>query len=129
MKKVTVITLLAILLVGITAYSIYAAPRYGSGRWFNHPMRAGYGPEYCPGPAYLSGRNTGFSARNTTAEKPISKSQALSNAQELISWRYGADTKIGKVKELESVFEIEIKNKTDNKIDHIIVDKYSGRIR
>jgi hypothetical protein len=39
------------------------------------------------------------------------------------------DVKIGEIKERELYFEAEIKDKNDNRIDKVIVDKRTGRIR
>jgi len=72
---------------------------------------------YCPGPGWGS-----YGAKN-----PV---QSIENVATLLRRYYeNQDVAIGKIAERESYFAADIKDRNDNLIDRVIVDKRSGRIR
>jgi hypothetical protein len=79
--------------------------------WWNGP----YG-DYCPMWGWYG------------AKKPV---RTIKEAERILKEYFSKyeDVKVGKVKEREWFFEADIKDKNNNLIDVVIVDKRTGRIR
>ena len=157
MKRFWVIGLVSLLALGVIGFAI-AQPYFSRSQW-NTPMMGGYGnwnmpmmghgygnwgmqmmgmmghgqhgnwntPMMGPGGCPMAGNWAYRGSYGTTI--PITEEQATTIVQNYILSTGNPNLKVGKVKETEADFEVEIVTKDDSLVDTILVDKRTGWTR
>jgi len=105
-----------------------AAPRggYGMGPGMMGPWMMGPG---MMGPGMMGPGYPGYGPRYWERQKPLEEKDVKLIMENYIKSTGNPNLKIGKIKEMENSFEVEILTKDNSLVDKILVDKFTGWIR
>jgi len=81
------------------------------GPWMMGPGYPGYGPRY------------------GEPQKPLEEKDVKAIVKDYIESTRNPNLKMGKIKEMENFFEVEILTKDNSLVDKILVDKFTGWMR
>ena len=112
MKKILFIIILNIFLLMLTAYNSFA--QHGNNGW--------RGSKYHYGTYYTSPQEGQYGERKAVRTERDARKVLLKH------FSSGRET-IGKIRERDLFFEVEIKGRDNKTVDIIIIDKRTGRIR
>jgi hypothetical protein len=105
-------------------YHHRGAPGYGYGPG----MMQGYGRGGMMGPMYAPGYGPEWAQQREKMEK-LNEEQAKRLVNTHIQYTRNPNLKVGKIKEQEMGYEVEIVTKEDSLVDKVFVDKYTGWMR
>ena len=100
-----------------------AGPRrgYAMGPWMMGPGMMG---PWMMGPGY-----PGYGPRYREPQKPLEEKDVKAIVKDYIESTRNPNLKMGKIKEMENFFEVEILTKDNSLVDKILVDKFTGWMR
>jgi len=131
---------------------------YGYGMGPEMMWRGGYGGWYCPycgqpvsprggygmgpgmmgpwmmgpgmmGPWMMGPGYPGYGPRYGEPQKPLEEKDVKAVVKDYIESTRNPNLKMGKIKEMENFFEVEILTKDNSLVDKILVDKFTGWMR
>jgi len=96
------------------------------GPWMMGPWMMGPG---MMGPWMMGPRYRGYAPRYGEPQKPLEEKDVKAMLEDYIKSTRNPNLKVGKIKEKEDTFEVEILTKDNSLVDKVIVDKFTGWMR
>jgi hypothetical protein len=107
-------------------YHHRGAPGYGMGPGMMHGQ--GYGGGGMMGPMYAPGYGPEWAQQREKMEK-LNEKQAKQLVEDHIRYIRNPNLQVGKTKEYDMAYEVEIVTKDGSLVDKVFVDKYTGWMR
>ena len=127
--KTTTITILFIFLIGLSLYAALGNAQMGSGYGMGSGMMgSGYGMgSGMMGSGYGNGSGYGYDPQYRQSRKPVDEQDAHRISENYLQSVQNPNLQLGKIKDLGSVFEVEIvTKKSGDLVSKIAINKNTG---